>query len=482
MLGSIRKFSTSIYAKILMGIIVIPFVFWGMGSVFTTGNKNIVVVIEKDKYSIKDFSNYINKIAPNNQKFTNQQIDELLSAFIGNILIEKEIEDFGIKLTDNSLSHLIKNQEEFKRENEFSRVEYEKFLIKNNISAVSFEKNFMKNEKKKQFLELIGGGIMPTFFLINSEFNKVNKKVNIQLINLNEVLKEKFIYSEHEMKTYYENNKNKLIEIFKEVKILELTPSSLIGQEEFNNSYFEKLDKIDDLIAKGQNLDSILEKFNLKNSKIINFNKLGQDINYNYIDEFPEDLLKNIFAIDDNELTALIEKNDKYFLLEIIKTDKTIKKFEDKEVKKKITLELENKTKREFISKIVSKINSKNFHKSDFDKLSKNENIKIQKISIKNHNDDKILDKEIIDQIYNYPEKSIIVVHDLGLSKNFLVYIDLIQDVKISKESDKYNKYLNVSKIKITTDIFNTYDNYIKQKYSIDINYKALDSIKNYLN
>ena len=44
MLGSIRKFSTSIYAKILLGIVIIPFVFWGMGSAFTSGSKNIVVI------------------------------------------------------------------------------------------------------------------------------------------------------------------------------------------------------------------------------------------------------------------------------------------------------------------------------------------------------------------------------------------------------------------------------------------------------
>ena len=178
----------------------------------------------------------------------------------------------------------------------------------------------------------------------------------------------------------------------------------------------------------------------------------------------------------------LVKINDKYFLLEVVKTEEIIKKFEDKEVKNKIILSLKNQTKRELISQIISKINSKSFLKSDFNKLSKDENVKIQQISIKNLNDDKILNKEIISQIYNYPEKSIIVVHDMELSKNFLVYIDLIQDVKINKKSDKYSKYLNLSKIRITTGLFNTYDNYIKQKYNIDINYKALDTIKNYSN
>ena len=48
MLGPIRKFSSTIYAKILLSIIVIPFVFWGMGNVFGGGSKNIVVVIDDE--------------------------------------------------------------------------------------------------------------------------------------------------------------------------------------------------------------------------------------------------------------------------------------------------------------------------------------------------------------------------------------------------------------------------------------------------
>ena len=50
MLSQLRKFSSSIFAKIFLGIIIIPFVFWGMGSSFTSGNKNVVVVINKEKH------------------------------------------------------------------------------------------------------------------------------------------------------------------------------------------------------------------------------------------------------------------------------------------------------------------------------------------------------------------------------------------------------------------------------------------------
>ena len=189
MLGSFRKFSGSIYAKILLGIIIIPFVFWGMGSSITGGNKNVVVVIDKEKYSMQHFNNFIRNNA--NKKVKAKDIDELLYAFISEKLIEKEIENFGIKLSDNSLTKLIKHQAQFKRENKFSRTEYEKFLIKNNLTAITFESILSKEEKRKQLLDFIGGGASPSNFLVNLSYDKINQKRDIELINLDEIFKKK---------------------------------------------------------------------------------------------------------------------------------------------------------------------------------------------------------------------------------------------------------------------------------------------------
>ena len=40
MLSSIGKFSKSLSIKVLVGIIILPFIFWGMGSSFVAGDKN----------------------------------------------------------------------------------------------------------------------------------------------------------------------------------------------------------------------------------------------------------------------------------------------------------------------------------------------------------------------------------------------------------------------------------------------------------
>ena len=238
MLGPIRKFSTSIYAKILLGIIVIPFVFWGMGSSFTGGNKNIIVTIDKEKYSSQDFVNYIKKFASSDNKISSSQIEELLSIFIGEKLIEKEVEYFEIKLSDKSLSRLIKHQKEFKRENIFSRTEYEKFLLEMNMTAVVFETNLAKHERKKQLLNFIGGGIIPGKFLVNASYDKINQKRDLESINLDKLVDEKFVYTEEQIKSYYDTNIKDFEETFKNVEILELNPKKLTGTDEYDNLFF----------------------------------------------------------------------------------------------------------------------------------------------------------------------------------------------------------------------------------------------------
>ena len=48
MLNNIRNFSKTITAKIFLFIVAVPFVFWGMGDVFTSGNTNSLAKINND--------------------------------------------------------------------------------------------------------------------------------------------------------------------------------------------------------------------------------------------------------------------------------------------------------------------------------------------------------------------------------------------------------------------------------------------------
>ena len=110
MLGTIRKFSSSIYAKIFLFIVAIPFIFWGMGPVFQGGKQNVIVEIGKDKIQTQEFINYIRNYATQEELSDANFVEKMLSNFIGEKLIAQEIKDFDIKLSKKSLGKTVKNQ------------------------------------------------------------------------------------------------------------------------------------------------------------------------------------------------------------------------------------------------------------------------------------------------------------------------------------------------------------------------------------
>ena len=66
MLNNIRSFSKTIFAKILLVIIIIPFVFWGMGGLFSSGNSNNIAKVNNENITTKDFIDYIQEDYKNN--------------------------------------------------------------------------------------------------------------------------------------------------------------------------------------------------------------------------------------------------------------------------------------------------------------------------------------------------------------------------------------------------------------------------------
>ena len=480
MLGPIRKFSTSIYAKVLLIIIIIPFIFWGMGSAFKGGNKNIVVVIDKEKYSMQEFTNYIQKTAT--EKISSNQIDGFLSNFIGEKLIENEVKEYGISLSNTSLSKLIKHQKEFKRDDKFSRTEYEKFLIKNNIAAINFESILLKQELKKQLIDLIGGGIIPSHFVIDITYDKLNQKRNIQLINLNNFFAKKFSFSDKSVQEYFDKNKNKFIDLYKYINVYEVTPKKLVTNEDFNDLFYKKLDEIDDLLINDEDLNYVVKEYNLGEPNLFILNESGIDRNAKKNIKIPKKIINQILNLNDIERTILVEDQNKYFVAGFSKIETVERKPKDEKVKKEIILELKNINKRKLLSEIISKINSNNFGKSEFNQFSINENLKVQKIKLNSVSDKSILKEDIVAKIYKNPNKSVIVANDLDFIESYLIFIDNVEKVTINSNANEYKKYFNLTKVQMMSSVYNTYDIYLRDKYKIDINYQSLEVLKNSFN
>ena len=95
MISSFRNFAKTKFAGILVFIMIIPFVFWGMGGMFSSGNSNTIAKINKRNISTQDFIDYLNdsgipqKSIRDNLK--NNIIEELLSGLVATMLLDLEV-------------------------------------------------------------------------------------------------------------------------------------------------------------------------------------------------------------------------------------------------------------------------------------------------------------------------------------------------------------------------------------------------------
>ena len=100
MISSFRNFAKTKFAGILVFIMIIPFVFWGMGSMFSSGNTNTIAKINKTNISTQEFIDYLNttgipqdKIRENLDK---NIIEELLSSLVSTSLLNLEVKDYNL--------------------------------------------------------------------------------------------------------------------------------------------------------------------------------------------------------------------------------------------------------------------------------------------------------------------------------------------------------------------------------------------------
>ena len=320
MATSIGKLSKSFFVKLLVGIIILPFVFWGMGDVFRGGNQNVVATVDSNKISTQEFVNYINRLNLNEEQVKNLSktdlVEQILSDYIGKKVMSLEIEKLGVVVSDNALRDIIKNDKSFFKDDKFSRTEYEKFLIKSGITAPQFEANIVEQEKRRQFLSSLAGGIVIPDILVEKEFRKENQTKTIQYIDL-EKYHSKKKPSQDSIKELYERNKNVFFTELKSIRYAEIKPELISGSQDYNENFFKQLDIIENNVLDGQSFEETAKANNLK---IIEFNKINakkENEEKKKIENLPDNLFNKIYNIKTPQSPEVINLESKYYLAEI---------------------------------------------------------------------------------------------------------------------------------------------------------------------
>ena len=470
MLNKLRGFSNTKLAGVLIAIIIIPFVFWGMGSVFSGGNTNNIAKVNNEIISTQDFMKYVNQSMLDSdyikKNINNNVIENIISTIVSKKLLDMEINDLNILLPDKSLAEKIKSNEVFLDDKKnFSRIKYERFLLENNLTAPDFEIRFKDEELKKKLFYYVGGGIRPPHFLNNKMYINQTKDINIDYINLDNVYNTET--TQLEIDNFIKDNEENLKEEFIDISYAKITPSNLIEIDEFNDEFFKKIDEIENSILNGSSIENIKKKYNLNFENINSYNG----------DQDENKILKEIYQKRNEDKIQLLDKNDYFLIFEISKINKILPSKSNLNFISRVKENLVLKKKYEFNKELFEKIQDKKLNNDEFLKLS-NGNQNLKNITINSLVDDEVFDKESLKLIYSLPEKSFVLITN---TKNsiFVARINNIYNKNLLNDDEKYAEYTTKSRNKIVDEIYSSYDLALNNKYKVKVFQNTLERIKN---
>ena len=466
MISKFKSITNSKISWVIVALIAIPFVFWGMGDVFTRGNTNNVAKIDNKTISVNDFIDHINvsRLDENiiRENLENNIFEELLSQLISQELMKMEIQNFELNFSDKTLKNKIVNNKIFLDDNNnFSRTKYEKFLLENNLSATQFESKLKSNELQKVLFNYINGGLVIPKFFINKKFINENRLIEIEFVNLQENYKKDF--SSLEIDEYIKSNEAKLKKDFINFSYVKISPENLLNTNEYNDDFFRIIDDIDNKILDNIDIKLIAKQYDLKLKVVNNY--------YPYDKEF-----ELIYSKKNNtNQVNLIDNNDHYLLFKINNVKNRLPDINSNQFREEINSILRSQFKFEYNKKLLDDIQNKILKYDDLNNFTNSNGV--ENLSISSVNDNTIFSVDAIKLIYSLPEKSFVLIND-PLNNIYLAYIKKIENVEQIAQTDLKN-YLLKSNSEIRDTLYSSYDIYLSEKYEIKVFQNTIERLKN---
>ena len=238
-----------------------------------------------------------------------------------------------------------------------------------------------------------------------------------------------------------------------------------MGLDEFNQSFFDKIDEIDNLISKNVEFNTIVNDLNIK-----------PIIKKDYINLENKDTIENKIYNSRKDKIEILDDNGSFIFYQIDAIKNKLPNFDDLKFKEQIKNLLFQKEKYEFNKKILNQINEKKFDQYSFNQLGANE---IKKIKLNSIEDYSKFEINSINVLYSLPINSFVLVSD----ENNNIFVTKILNFKqqdLPKDSNKLNGISNQASAQNRNSILKSYDLLLNQKYKVVINEKTLDRVKNY--
>ena len=331
------------------------------------------------------------------------------------------------------------------------------------MSAPMFELQLKNRELQKHLFDFIGAGTITPDFLIQKKFEEDNKTLDLEYFAMEKLYKEKSNYTDLEIKDFVEENKDQLKREYIDFKYVVLNPKNLIGLEEFNQEFFDEIDKIENKISLDDTFDNILKNINININKVKKYaptstKKINED---------------RIYSQRTSDLD-LIENGENFLLYSITNKYDQGPNLDDKTTKEELRELVYQKGKFDFNRSVLEEIQKKEFDDSKFLQMS---NSSIESISLNSVRDNDKFEPNSVKILYSLPIGSFTLVND---KENIIYLVKLVNSKKntFNKTDDDYLKFVNDQNTNNRKSILQSYDQLLNTKYQVQLNQKTIDRVK----
>jgi len=250
-----RKQAGSWIIKILLGAIVIVFIFWGVGS-FRAQRSGRVALVNGDQITMDEYRKaYDNMIEQMRRRFGNNFSEAMVEQFqiktkaldqlINKRLLVQEADRLDFKVSNEEVANAIRHIGAFQRDGFFSNRLYKNILNRLRISPEEFE----LEQKESMLIEKLRNFITSSAKVSEQEvqdwYNWYDATVNIDYVLFNPERYKDMEIDQKEIKAYFNDNKeNYKIDPMVKVRYLYFDPKVYkskidIANEEIQDYYDE---------------------------------------------------------------------------------------------------------------------------------------------------------------------------------------------------------------------------------------------------
>lgn len=261
LLQSIRDRATSWIAYIIIGLLIITFAIWGIGSYFSEPNILAVAEVGDATISQRDFQQAYQQQRTRLQNMLGDRFDpavfdeerlkqNVLQQLISEQLLAETARTAGLRVSNRQLQQEIVSNPAFQREGAFAPELYQRLLRAQGYTEVMFEENLRKGLVTDQLRQGLAGSAFVTPAALNAYAELLNQQRELDYVLLAMAkYRDKVTVNEAEIEASYQENQNRFMKPeqvqlqYLELKLDDIASRITVADDELQTAYEQQIAK-----------------------------------------------------------------------------------------------------------------------------------------------------------------------------------------------------------------------------------------------